>query len=76
MSPPEYVSKVVSGELVDPTLTFQLRRGFHVLAVVQGYLRDDPETLGFAAVIEWLNPDVATAADFEETKAVSQSLYA
>jgi hypothetical protein len=28
-----------------------------VLAVVSGYLRHDPESLGFAAVIEWLNPD-------------------
>jgi hypothetical protein len=27
-----------------------------VLAVVPHYLTDDPETLGYAAVTEWLNP--------------------
>ena len=59
----EYVERVVRGELADPTLTFQLRRGFRVLAVVPGYLRHDPESLGHAAVIEWLNPAVATPAD-------------
>jgi ribosomal protein S18 acetylase RimI-like enzyme len=56
MSAREYVTRVERGELTDPTLTFQLHRGFHVLAVVSGYLRHDPESLGYAAVIEWLNP--------------------
>ena len=46
------------GEIGDPTLSFQLRQGFHVLAVVQGYLRNDPESLGYAAVIEWINEAV------------------
>jgi GNAT superfamily N-acetyltransferase len=57
MSAREYVSRVERGELTDPTLSFQLRRGFRVLAVVSGYLRRDPESLGFAALIEWLNPE-------------------
>ncbi|HUF46477.1 MAG TPA: GNAT family N-acetyltransferase [Vicinamibacterales bacterium] len=57
MSPREYVDQVVRGQLRDPTLSFQLHRGFRVLAVVEGYLRQDPESLGYAAVIEWLNPD-------------------
>jgi len=57
MTPREYVDRVVAGDLDDSTLTFQLRHGFTVLAIVAGYLRDDPESLGYAAVIEWLNPD-------------------
>jgi predicted N-acetyltransferase YhbS len=57
MSPREYVTRVERGELSDPTLSFQLGRGFRVLAVVSGYLRHDPESLGYAAVIEWLNPE-------------------
>ena len=64
MSPEEYVEKVKTGELIDPTLTFQLHRDFHVLAVVKGYLGDDPESRGYAAVIEWLNPEVATPEDY------------
>jgi hypothetical protein len=55
---------VTQGELVDPTLTFQLRRGFRVLHVVPGYLKHDPESQGFAALIEWLNPAIATPADY------------
>jgi len=56
MGAEEYARRVVRGELHDPTLSFQLHRGFHVIAVVSGYLRHDPESLGYAAVIEWLNP--------------------
>ncbi|MGQ0712136.1 MAG: GNAT family N-acetyltransferase [Gemmatimonadaceae bacterium] len=59
MSAEEYAAAVVRGEIVDRTLTFQLRRGFRVIGVVSSYLRHDPESLGHAAVIEWVNPDVA-----------------
>ncbi|MDP9267092.1 MAG: GNAT family N-acetyltransferase [Acidobacteriota bacterium] len=54
--PADYVILVVEGQLHDPTLSFQLREGFHVVAVVPHYLSDDPESMGYAAVIEWLNP--------------------
>ncbi|HSM17630.1 MAG TPA: GNAT family N-acetyltransferase [Gemmatimonadales bacterium] len=59
MSAEEYVLQVIERRLTDPTLTFQLRERFRVLAVVSGYLQHDPESLGHAAVIEWLNHDVA-----------------
>lgn len=65
MTPEEYTLGVIRGEIGDPTLSFQLRRGFRVLAVVNGYLKNDPESLGYAAVIEWLNPEVATEEDYE-----------
>ena len=55
MGPEEYVKRVESGEIWDPTLSFQIKRGFTVLSVVSGYLREDPESQGFAAVIEWIN---------------------
>jgi len=60
----EYVVKVIRGEIRDPTLTFQLRQGFHVLSVVPDYLRHDPESLGYAAVIEWINERVAKPEDY------------
>jgi ribosomal protein S18 acetylase RimI-like enzyme len=59
MSVDEYVSAVVEGTASDPTLSFQLAQGFRVLGVVTHYLPADPESLGHAAVIEWLNPRVA-----------------
>lgn len=63
LTPERYVERIVRGELRDPTLSFQLREGFDVVAVVHGYLRNDPESLGYAAVIEWLNPEVARPED-------------
>ena len=54
----DYVLQVVQGMLWDRTLSVWLHEGCHVLAVVPHYLEDDPETLGYAAVIEWLNPQV------------------
>jgi GNAT superfamily N-acetyltransferase len=58
LSAEEYVARVERRELIDPTLSFQLKRGFRVIAVVPDYLRHDPESAGYAAVIEWLNPAV------------------
>ncbi len=63
MTGEEYAIQVARRELWDPTVSFQIRRGFHILAVVENYLRHDPESLGHAAVIEWLNPDVAKPGD-------------
>ncbi|MEW5977825.1 MAG: GNAT family N-acetyltransferase [Acidobacteriota bacterium] len=64
MKAEEYVIKLVRHQLRDATLSFQLSQGFHVLAVVPDYLGHDPESLGFAAVIEWLNPEVAGPEDY------------
>ena len=67
MTPEEYVWRVARRDLFDPTLTFQLNHGFRVIAVVTGYLGHDPESGGNAAVIEWLNPDVATPEDYRRS---------
>jgi len=49
---------VVAGELRDARLSFPLREGFRVLAVVPSYLANDPESLGYEVVIEWRTPDL------------------
>jgi GNAT superfamily N-acetyltransferase len=64
MSAEEYVIAVIKGELADPTLCFQLRHGFQVMGVISNYLRHDPESLGYAAVIEWVNRSVARPEDY------------
>jgi GNAT superfamily N-acetyltransferase len=64
LTPEQYVKKVVAGELKDLALSFQLKQGFVPLAVAPDYLHHDPESLGFAAVIEWLNPEVATPENY------------
>jgi GNAT superfamily N-acetyltransferase len=68
LSPEAYVRAVVEGRLSDATLSFQLNRGFKVLGVASHYMRNDPLSLGFAAVIEYLNPEVATPEDFEQQR--------
>lgn len=57
MSAEEYVAAAVEGRIRDPTLQFQLERGFRVLAVVPDYLERDPASRGWAAVVEWLPDD-------------------
>lgn len=64
LTPVEYVLRVVRKEIFDPTLSFQIKRGFHVIDVVSGYLRHDEESLGFAATIQWLNEAVAKPEDY------------
>jgi GNAT superfamily N-acetyltransferase len=64
MTPEEYVSRVVQRKISDPTLSFQLREGFEVIGVVANYLHSDPESRGYAALIEWLNTEVAKPEDF------------
>ncbi len=56
MSPEEYVARVTSGELFDPTLSVQLKAGFKVHGVIHNYV-DDPSCDGKAAFIVWRNPD-------------------
>ncbi|MGV3708733.1 MAG: GNAT family N-acetyltransferase [Gemmatimonas sp.] len=60
----DYVERVVRGEVSDPTLSFQLHRGFRVLDVTSSYLRHDPDSRGNAAVIEWLNTAIAKPEDY------------
>lgn len=64
MSAEDYVIGVVRKKFADPTLSFQLREGFEVIGVVANYLHHDPESLGHAAIIEWLNPEVAQSGDY------------
>jgi ribosomal protein S18 acetylase RimI-like enzyme len=66
LSPQEYALKVIARELGDPTLSFQLKRGFRVLAVVNGYMPKDPNSMGYAAVIEWINHRVAQPKDYRK----------
>lgn len=62
----EYTDRVVRGTLTDATLSFQLRQGFNVLGVVPNYLAHDPESLGWAAVIEWRNPAFGPPPDRDQ----------
>jgi GNAT superfamily N-acetyltransferase len=52
ISADEYIQRVVAGELVDPTLTFQLHNGFRAVCALENYLKDSA-TDSWAALIVW-----------------------
>jgi predicted amidohydrolase/GNAT superfamily N-acetyltransferase len=56
MSPHEYASRVAAGELRDLVLSFQLREGFSLRAVMPHYLKDS-NSHNYASLLEWFNPD-------------------
>ena len=70
MSAREYVQKVVSGDLYDTAISFQLRRGFRVLSIVPDYFVRDPRSRGYAAIIEWINEEQADTIDYRHLRQV------
>ena len=56
MTAAEYVARVASGDLSDPTLSFQLASGFEARGAIAGYMRD-PAVDDWASLIVWPNPD-------------------
>ncbi|MDI6747078.1 MAG: GNAT family N-acetyltransferase [Rhodocyclaceae bacterium] len=57
MAPEEYARRVIWGDFYDPVLRFQLNQGFDYCGILHGYLPTDPESIGNAALIVWLNRD-------------------
>ncbi|MGF1531797.1 MAG: GNAT family N-acetyltransferase [Puniceicoccaceae bacterium] len=55
-SPAEYVRRVEENVIRDPVLSFQLSQGFVVRKILESYI-SDPQSLDYAAFIEWLNPE-------------------
>ncbi len=51
----DYIEKIKSKEIYDPTLTFQLSNGFHVRKILKNYMPEDKESMEYAALIEWNN---------------------
>lgn len=56
LTPAEYAQKVISGELEDPTVSMQMRRGFKPRAVIEDYTWVE-EAANCAVLIEWQNPE-------------------
>jgi GNAT superfamily N-acetyltransferase len=52
----EYVDKVVAHEIEDPTLSAQLKIGFHHVATLRNYLHDEASH-NASALIAWDNPN-------------------
>ncbi|MCE9557100.1 MAG: hypothetical protein K8T91_27450 [Planctomycetes bacterium] len=65
LSPEEYVEAVLEGELVDPVLTAHLKDGWTVVRPIHGYLDHDEESAGWAAVIQWVNPECPPPSELD-----------
>lgn len=51
----QYVARVVKGEMFDPVLSVQLKRGYNVWGIMPDYL-DDPSCGNYGVFIVWRNP--------------------
>jgi hypothetical protein len=56
MDPEHYAMRVVWGEIENPMLRFRLAQGFQFCGVLRGYMAEDAESAGHAALLVWLNP--------------------
>jgi hypothetical protein len=56
MSPETYAQRVVWGDIEDPNLRFAMALGFQYCGVIRGYLPEDRDSRGNAALFVWLNP--------------------
>jgi GNAT superfamily N-acetyltransferase len=61
----QYVEAVVSGKLFDPVLTIHLKDGWTVVRPIHGYLQHDEESVGWAVVIQWVNPECPPPPGFD-----------
>lgn len=57
MSPEFYAQQVVTGDLHDPVLSFQLHEGFNYCGLIEDYIPEDKASCGHASIIVWHNPD-------------------
>lgn len=55
LSPAEYAEKVRQREILDPTVTMQMNRGFEAWGVIENYM-DESEEDRHAMLIVWQNP--------------------
>ena len=54
----EYIDAVRRGDILDPTLSFQLDQGFEAVCALPNYV-DNPKVDHYAVFIVWHNPDHA-----------------
>lgn len=60
MDPEHYAMRIVWGEIEHPVMRFRLAQGFQYCGIARGYLPEDAESAGHAALLVWLNPLRAT----------------
>jgi len=60
----DYVNAVVAGQQFDPVLSLHLKDGWTVVRPIHGYLQHDEDSVGWAVVIQWVNPACPPPPEF------------
>lgn len=68
MTVEQYVEAVVGGKLFDPVLSIHIKDGWQVVRPIHGYLQHDEDSVGWAMVIQWVNPACPPPAEFDLRK--------
>ncbi len=63
-----YLKAVLDKKVRDPVINFQLRQGFEILGVLEGYDVDDKDSMGYAVHMIWHNPEMASQEAEEANK--------
>lgn len=58
-TPEKYIELVRDKKIKDSVLGFQLRQGFEVHSILKNYYPPDTESLGYAVLLIWHNPEVS-----------------
>lgn len=53
----DYLEKVINKKIKDPTLGFHLRNGFEPIGILDRYLVDDVDSMGYAVHLRWKNTE-------------------
>jgi GNAT superfamily N-acetyltransferase len=61
----DYVAAVLSATLFDPVLSIHIKDGWTAVKPIHGYLQHDPDSAGWAEVIQWVNPQCPPPPEFE-----------
>ena len=69
----DYVAAVLSGKLFDPVLSIHIKDGWTAVRPIHGYLQHDPDSAGWAEVIQWVNPECPPPPEFDLRKLPSTS---
>ena len=56
MTPELYAMRVIWGDIPEPAMRFKMGQGFQYCGILRGYLPEDSESCGNAALLAWLNP--------------------
>lgn len=76
MSIEQYVEMVLNGTLFDPVLSIHIKDGWSAIKPIHGYLQHDQDSVGWAEVIQWVNPACPPPPEFELRNLLPGSLAA